>query len=92
MCRVENLRVRVSEFVEQGLLNMGMDVRFRFLDEQEVGDRLLLRLVLKLKKLECQVDQIGTAETELVNCALVGLAAFADKQLQTLRSVPEPSP
>ena len=43
----------------------------RLLDEQKVGEGMLGRLVFELQQLQREVDQVGAAQAEFVNRALV---------------------
>lgn len=52
---------------------MGVDVRLRLLDDQEVGDRPMRPLILKFEQFERQKDQVCPAKTQLVNGTLIVL-------------------
>ena len=59
---VDNLRVVIVQSVEKGLLDMGMDVRLRLLDDKEVGEGLLHLLVFEFQKFQGQVNEVGAAK------------------------------
>ncbi|MNR57762.1 hypothetical protein D3C85_1786010 [compost metagenome] len=48
-----------------------MDVRFWFLDQEEVGHGHLFALVLELEQLKRQVDEVGPAQAQLMNRAFI---------------------
>ncbi|MNJ56127.1 hypothetical protein D3C77_516570 [compost metagenome] len=70
---VDDLCVAVRDAVEQSFLDVGMDVRFWFLDQEEVGHGHLFALVFELEQLERQVDEVGPAQAQLMNRAFIPL-------------------
>ena len=62
MGRINDLRVGIVQSIEQRFLNVCVNMRFGFLNEQEVGERLRNLLVFELKKLEGKVDEVRAAQ------------------------------